>query len=177
MRLARDSRGRWLPGLSPNPGGRPKGRTLRAEIEAKLAERPNKGARTTRLERIAQILVSKAEGGDLRALELILKRLWPEKLALEGDLALVVIKDFTGLDLKPGEPDERLVRKELPTVDIEPVKLLDEPGPEEAGQVDSEPQPKPDEAHESSEAEGQSEPEGFKIARPWEGRRPTHAEM
>jgi hypothetical protein len=107
----RGARGRWLPGESANPGGRPKGRGLKQEIERTLAEKP-KGGRETRLERIAKVLVAKAEEGDLRALELILKRLWPEKLEVQGDSELVVmIRDYTGLrgnvattvNVKPGE--------------------------------------------------------------------------
>ena len=105
--------GRFLPGQSPNPSGRPRGRGLQAEIERTLSER-SKGTCQTRLERIAQILVSKAEEGDLKALELILKRLWPEKLALQGDaLPLVIVRDFSGKSLIPGND----------------VGALDHPGP------------------------------------------------
>ena len=57
----RGARGRWLPGESANPGGRPKGRGLKQEIERTLAEKP-KGERETRLGRIAKILVPEGRG-------------------------------------------------------------------------------------------------------------------
>ena len=72
----RDPSGRFAKGTSGNPGGRPQGRGLEHEVRLKLAEQAEtgNGVRRTRVERIAEILVSKAEGGDLRALEIILKR-------------------------------------------------------------------------------------------------------
>ena len=55
---ARDSQGKWLKGTSPNPGGRSKGRGLRAVIERKLSEVPA-GSNETRMECISQVLVEK----------------------------------------------------------------------------------------------------------------------
>ena len=93
---ARDSQGKWLKGgTSPNPSGRPKGRGLRAEIERKLVEVPA-GSNQTRMERIAQVLVEKCEEGDMRALELLLKRVWPERLSVQSEGPLVVLRDYTG---------------------------------------------------------------------------------
>ena len=93
---ARDSQGKWLKGgTSPNPSGRPKGRGLRAEIERKLVEVPA-GSNETRMERIAQVLVEKCEEGDMRALELLLKRVWPERLSVQSEVPLVIFKDYTG---------------------------------------------------------------------------------
>ena len=65
----RDAQGRWLSGQSPNPGERPKGRGLEQEIRLKLAEpiETREGRRRTRVERMAEILVSKAEPGPLRS--------------------------------------------------------------------------------------------------------------
>jgi len=118
----RDGQGRWLPGHSPNPGGRPKGRGLKQEIERALAEKP-KGERETRPERIAKILVANEEG-DLRALELILKRLWPEKLEIQGDSEpVVVIRDYSGLSRRDLSP---------PTINLGPRKQLAEPEGEES---------------------------------------------
>jgi len=91
----RDSQGKWLKGTSPNPSGRPKGRGLRAEIERKLVEVPA-GSNETRMERIAQVLVEKCEEGDMRALELLLKRVWPERLSVQSEVPLVIFKDYTG---------------------------------------------------------------------------------
>ena len=66
----RDEQGRWLKGTSPNPGGRPKGRGLQAEIEHQLLECPV-GSNETRMERIARVLLDMCEAGDTRALELL----------------------------------------------------------------------------------------------------------
>ena len=167
--MPRDSRGRWLPGRSPNPGGRPKGRTLRAEIEAKLAERPNKGSRTTRLERMAQMLVSKAEAGDMRAVELILKRLWPEKLAIQGEPVTLLLRDFTGI--------EHEVHRQLPAdavVEVEDVRIGGALLPETIGRAPA--ADAPAEKPEPVQAEVKPETETWSIRRPWEDERPSHAE-
>ena len=114
MRLLREANGRWQPGTSPNPGGRPKGRGLKQEIERKLAESVE-GTKKTRVERIAEVLVEKAEQGDLRALELILKRVWPERLAIEDDrdsVPTVIIRDYTGLGAERLAQIDRLQAQE-----------------------------------------------------------------
>jgi hypothetical protein len=74
-------RGRpWLKGKSGNPAGRPKGppSRMRQAIEAALAE-PRAGDLTIE-DVIARKLVDMAAEGDLKAIELLLKRTWPEKL-------------------------------------------------------------------------------------------------
>ena len=92
----RDEQGRWLKGTSPNPGGRPKGRGLQAEIEHQLLECPV-GSHETRMERIARVLLDMCEAGDTRARELLLKRVWPERLSVDADAGpVVVIRDYTG---------------------------------------------------------------------------------
>jgi hypothetical protein len=48
------------------------------------------------MERIAQVLVEKCEEGDMRALELLLKRVWPERLSVQSEVPLVIFKDYTG---------------------------------------------------------------------------------
>ena len=99
----RDEQGRWLKGTSPNPGGRPKGRGLQAEIEHQLLECPV-GSHETRMERIARVLLDMCEAGDTRALELLLKRVWPERLSVDADAGpVVVIRDYTGRTAKEDE--------------------------------------------------------------------------
>ncbi len=78
-------RGRpWPKGQSGNPAGRPKGQPsrLREAIEAALSE-PIAGY-LTREDVIARKLVALAEAGDLKAIELLLRRTWPEGLAIES---------------------------------------------------------------------------------------------
>jgi hypothetical protein len=48
------------------------------------------------MERIAEVLVEKCEEGDMRALELLLKRVWPERLSVQSEGPLLVFKDYTG---------------------------------------------------------------------------------
>lgn len=94
--MPRDETGRWLKGTSPNPGGRPKGRGLQAEVRRLLAE-CIPGSQETRQERIARVLVMKAEQGDLRAQELILRREWPEKVEVHSDgVPTLILRDYTG---------------------------------------------------------------------------------
>ncbi len=141
--MARDANGKWLPGTSPNPGGRPKGRGLKQEIERMLKQRPE-GSKKTRSERIADVLVRMAEQGDLRAAELILKRVWPERLALEGErdsLTTVIVRNYTGIQWEEaarqraltGEPPPLLPRvaESVPVVDIGQSLPVEEPSPEE----------------------------------------------
>ena len=94
----RDDHGRFKKGYSGNKGGRPRGRGLRQEIERSLSKKVVTGSRRTRMEQVADILVSKAQGADLRAIELILRRLWPERLALDVESTpTLVFRDFTGI--------------------------------------------------------------------------------
>ncbi len=72
MSEGRDASGRWEPGRSGNPGGRPSSQSLNAAIRARLDERREDGI--TRAERIAQILVDMAEQGDLRAIREVIDR-------------------------------------------------------------------------------------------------------
>ena len=127
---ARDSQGKWLKGTSPNPGGRPKGRGLRAEIERKLAEVPA-GSNETRMERIAQVLVEKCEEGDMRALELLLKRVWPERLSVQSEGPLLVFKDYTG-GFAQAQADPAQDAPMLAEADNTPEATPAEPEPERA---------------------------------------------
>jgi hypothetical protein len=99
----------FSPGMSGNPAGRPPGRGLKAEIESALTE-PRAGY-IDRATLIAQKLVDMAEDGDIRAIELLLKRTWPEKMALETETRLHLI-DHSGrtsravIDLADPELDD-----------------------------------------------------------------------
>ncbi len=96
----RNALGRWQKGSgSPNPGGRPRGRGLLAELERALAERVH-GSQKTKLRALAELVTEMALGGDLRAAELIFRRLAPERLALEGEsgLPMLVVRNYTGIE-------------------------------------------------------------------------------
>lgn len=99
----RDPAGRFVPGTSGNPGGRPRSRGLQHEIELELARQDGDTGRT-KLERIAETIVRRALEGDLRACELLSRRLWPEKAALgEHASSPVEIRVVTGFDSGPPE--------------------------------------------------------------------------
>ena len=68
------SNGRFPPGVSGNPKGRPRGRTLRCELRGvlDLVDINNTGTGLTARSHIARILVERALAGDLRAITLIL---------------------------------------------------------------------------------------------------------
>ena len=87
--------GKFTPGTSGNPSGRPPGRGLKAEIEAALRE--DRAGYMSRATMIAQKLVDMAEDGDIRAIELLLKRIWPEKVAIEQDgMVTLTLIDLSG---------------------------------------------------------------------------------
>lgn len=83
---AKKPRGRpWKKGQSGNPSGNRTGvkSRMRQAIEAALNE-PRAGDLTVD-DVIARKLTAMAEAGDLKAVELLLKRTWPEKLELGVD--------------------------------------------------------------------------------------------
>lgn len=67
--MARDAKGRWLPGESPNPKGAVPGFTWQAKLRRELAGDVPK---------IARKLVEMALDGDTAAADLILKRTLPQ---------------------------------------------------------------------------------------------------
>lgn len=80
----RDDHGRFRPGHSGNPGGRPASQSLNSAIRARLDEVRDDGQ--TRAQRIAAILVELAEGGDLRAIREVIDRTEgrpPQSIALD----------------------------------------------------------------------------------------------
>lgn len=68
----RDATGRWAPGHSGNPSGRPACQSLNDAIRARLDETREDGL--TRAQRIAIVLVGMAEDGDLRAIREVIDR-------------------------------------------------------------------------------------------------------
>ncbi len=73
---ARDERGRWRPGYSGNPRGRPpKGQALSEHLRNVLAEEVETvgGCRVTRARLLAKALVERATAGDMRAARLVLE--------------------------------------------------------------------------------------------------------
>jgi len=71
--VKRDEKGLWLPGQSPNPGGRPKGFSITAAVKRKLAESPPGMKNKTYLDLICEKLMAKAlKEGDV----VTLKAMW-----------------------------------------------------------------------------------------------------
>src|SRR5437879_1349165 len=68
----RGPNGRFRPGASGNPGGRPKGASLGALLREALDA--DDGTGKTRAERLAETLVTAAIGGDVRAIALVFDR-------------------------------------------------------------------------------------------------------
>ena len=76
----RNRRGQFKPGVSGNPGGRPRGRPsitasmrLLADQDAEFEFEAPKGESWA--ERIARVLIERAAEGDLRAASIVLERL------------------------------------------------------------------------------------------------------
>lgn len=88
--MARDDRGRWVKGTSGNPEGRPPNTGLKDAVLALLESEDDEGI--SNLSAIAATVVGLAKGGDMRAVEFLGKRCWPERLAIEE-----------------GEPSERAI--------------------------------------------------------------------
>lgn len=65
----RDDKGRFVPGISGNPDGRPKGKTITEVVRARAEAMGDDGKPLK--EKLADVLITMAMNGDLRALELI----------------------------------------------------------------------------------------------------------
>lgn len=84
-------RGRpWQPGQSGNPAGRPKGARHVALVA--LDAIGAAGAET-----VLQAVVRAAEGGDMRAADILLRRLWPERKGCPVALDLPPMQTATDL--------------------------------------------------------------------------------
>ena len=69
---AKQAAGRWQPGQSGNPSGRPKGARHAALMALDAIGEAAAGE-------VMQAVVTAAVAGDMRASEILLRRLWPER--------------------------------------------------------------------------------------------------
>jgi hypothetical protein len=90
----RDEKGRWLPGSNGNPFGRPRGPSFMELLERELDRKHGKGldAKTKR-EKLAELLVRRALENQPQAIDLLIRRLAPEKVSIEHTGALMVQVD------------------------------------------------------------------------------------
>lgn len=72
-RAGRDRAGRWLPGTSGNPNGRPVRRATIIDEIARLLEEEHNGKTLARI--VAEVLVRNAVRGDVRAIRELIDRL------------------------------------------------------------------------------------------------------
>lgn len=83
-------RGRWPKGVSGNPAGKPKGTRHRGYVAMDAIGQEN-------AEAILRKVVAEAIGGDMRAAEIVLSRIWPARKGRPVKLHLPVIS--TAADL------------------------------------------------------------------------------
>lgn len=77
----------WAPGQSGNPGGRPKTKVVSDLIKARLARISDDDPRTD-AERVADVIVDGALGGDIQFIKELLNR-------VEGKVAEVILAELT----------------------------------------------------------------------------------
>jgi hypothetical protein len=80
--------GRFKPGKSGNPAGKPKGARHKAVQALDILGR-------NASEEIVLAVIEQAKSGDMRAAELVLRRIWPERKGSPVELALPVIHNAT----------------------------------------------------------------------------------
>ena len=107
--IARDDKGRWLPGTVPNPKGRPPASECMGDWIRRLAERPHPGSlqNRTRGELVALAVYKAAIEGDMRACKLILERIDPPPPTQAITINNNVSSDaMVALDAMKGSPDK-----------------------------------------------------------------------
>jgi hypothetical protein len=82
--------GRFRPGMSGNPAGRPKG----ARHQALLAL---DAIGETAAKEVMEAVITNAKGGDMRAAEILLRRLWPERKGRPVTLVLPPLEKTSDL--------------------------------------------------------------------------------
>jgi hypothetical protein len=101
----------YKPGTSGNPGGRPVGSGFQAAILRQLAEIDESTGKRV-VDSIAEKLIELCRGGEIKALELMLKRIWPALPQGEEDGGtIVVVRDFTR-GRNGRQPHEAILREE-----------------------------------------------------------------
>lgn len=102
----RDQAGRFVPGRSGNPAGRPKGARHAAlvALDAIGAE----GA-----ERVLRKVLDLAEQGDLKAADILLRRLWPERKGRPVNLDLPPVRQAADLPAALGRIAQAVAEGEI----------------------------------------------------------------
>lgn len=82
----RNALGQFGPGNTASPGvGRPKGSSVKKHIQ-KLVEQLHEETGRTKGELLAEVLVAKGLQGEDKAIEMLLRRFWPEKQVHEYEM-------------------------------------------------------------------------------------------
>jgi hypothetical protein len=97
---------RWQPGQSGNPAGRPKGARNKALLA--LDAMGEEGARD-----IMKAVITAAQNGDMRAAEILLRRLWPERKGRPITLDLPPIQSAADLAAAMGAVTQAVAAGEL----------------------------------------------------------------
>lgn len=135
-RPGRQPNGRFAPGVSGNPNGRPKAGASLAELIRIELDRPMRGRRT-RKEHLARVIVERALSGDHRFCRLVLERAEPtqppgEEESISFEQFVRMLRISAGIPDQPAESrqrDQRLL-KAIDTyereVEAEEAALIDE---------------------------------------------------
>jgi Family of unknown function (DUF5681) len=101
----------WKPGFCPNPGGRPKGRSITSRLrdlldKSEIDGKPIKDGKQV-ADLVVDIIIRKAIDGDYRFVDLVMNRIEgkiPDTLKLDTDDSTAKIREF--LLGKTGPPEE-----------------------------------------------------------------------
>ncbi len=145
--MGRDERGRWTKGTSGNPTGRPPNTGLKDAMLDRLEQLDDDGVPNVR--KIAVAVIRLACEGDMRAVEFLGRRCWPERFEVDhaGDSVVRIIDLSGGGDLTGVEA----VAAQSPAI-APPAQPPEAPEPSPAANT----------------AEAPQESKTTYIARPWE---------